>query len=66
MKMFLWKDKSGRGFRERITLDAIVSAAETEPPTLSWHDEELGEWAKEAEEGDKWEDDTNIYTCINS
>lgn len=59
-KSFIWKDKSGRGFTSKMTLDSILE----EDDKSDWFDNMLHEWAEDAEEGDEWEDRTEKYTCI--
>lgn len=63
MKKFFWKDKSRRGFTNTFTLDDLKKALKCE---RSWDDETISKWAKNAEEGDKWENAANEVTCINS
>jgi hypothetical protein len=58
--LFFWKDKSGRGFSNQITLDTI-SGIENE---TNWDGEDLKEWAENAEIGDGWENATDKYTRI--
>lgn len=58
-KRFLWIDKSGRGFRETVTWDAIADDADT----LDWDTEQcLADWSREAEIGDEFETRTEKYT----
>ena len=61
MKKFFWKDKSGRGFTNRLTLKDVLNLESEE----DWNGNELHEWAKDAEEGDRWEDAANEFTCIS-
>ena len=63
MKKFFWKDKSGRGFTNTFTLDGLKKALKGE---RSWDDEAISKWAKDAEEGAKWENAANEVTCVNS
>jgi len=59
-KTFQWKDKTGRGFKNKLTLQQINDNGDE----FSWDGESLHEWAELAEEGDVWEDAENKYTCL--
>lgn len=59
-KKFFWKDKSGRGFTQTFSLNAIRAGGNER----SWDDEPLKKWAREAEVGDVWENATDHYTRI--
>lgn len=61
-KSFMWKDKSGRGFKNTFTLVEIMQCTDEQ----SWDGISLQEWANEAEEGDEWENATNKYICTKS
>ena len=63
MKTFFWKDKSGRGFtNNNMTVEDLKNLENEE----DWNGNELHEWAEDAEEGDEWEDSSDIFTCISS
>lgn len=60
-KLFIWKDKSGRGgVNNNLTLDLILEDMDE----TNWDGESLHEWAKDAEVGDEWENGANHYMCI--
>ena len=62
MKKFFWKDKSGRGFTNTLTANDLLEMENEQ----DWNDEDLHQFAVNAEPGDKWEDAANEYTCIES
>ena len=59
MKEFFWKDKSGRGFSNTLTLEDLQSIEEQ-----NWDGDELADWANEAEQGDEFVNATSKYICI--
>lgn len=61
MKQFFWKDKTGRGFSNTLTLEDLMDMDET-----NWDGDEIAEWAEEAEEGDEFENATDKYICTKS
>ena len=62
MKKFFWKDKSGRCFTNTLTANDLLEMENEQ----DGNDEDFHQFAVNAEEGDKWEDAANEYTCIES
>jgi hypothetical protein len=62
LKQFFWKDKTGRGFSNTLTLEDVLNLEDEQ----DYSDNFLHEWAENAEEGDEWEDRTMKFTCIES
>lgn len=62
MKKFFWKDKSGRGLKNTLSLKDVLGLDNDE----SWDAEPLHEWANDAEVGDEWEDAANKFTCTSN
>lgn len=65
-KLFFWKDKSGRGGANYVTLTDIEqwqqSAEETK---VNYDDERVVPWARNAEVGDEWENASDHFTCTD-
>lgn len=60
-KAFLWIDKTGRGFKEPVSWEAI----EGNTAAIDWNTEQcLADWCREAEIGDEFENRTEKYTRI--
>lgn len=59
-KIFLWKDKSGRGGTCRFNQSQLLNIENC----YGWGDDSLHTFAREAEVGDEWEDNANKYTRI--
>lgn len=65
MKLFFWKDKTGRGFTEKFYLEDIQNNYDPDnPDVVSYDGESLQEWAEKADESDEWENAANHYICI--
>ena len=62
MKIFLYKDKTGRGIKNEIFLEDILAMDDD----TDVNDVSLHEWAKEAEVGDNWDDGDTEYICIEN
>ncbi len=63
-KMFLWKDKTGRGMSNSCSLVMLINTSNEDEE--NYDGTSLHEWAKEAEQGDEWENSTDKYICTNS
>ncbi len=59
-KTFLFKDKTGRGFTSRLSNKDIRHLEDEE----DYYSNMLHEWAKEAEEGDEWENRVMRFICL--
>ena len=59
-KTFLWKDKTGRGVKNKMTLNEILELENEQ----DYNDNDLHEWAENAEAGDEWEDRVMKFVCL--
>lgn len=59
-KIFIWKDKSGRGGNSKISLEAIMEGEKE----YSYGGDDIHVWASEADEGDEWENNAIKLICI--
>jgi len=62
IKKFFWKDLTGRGFSNTLTLEDLLEIDDESDDD----DESLHEWAEYAEQGDEWEDSTMQIICIEA
>jgi len=62
MKTFFYKDKTGRGFSNKMTANDLLQIDNDQ----DWNDQELHQFVVNAEEGDKWEDSASEIICIES
>jgi len=60
MKKLFWKDKTGRGFSNMLTIEDLLGLDNEE----DWNGELLYEWVYECEPGDRWENRVSEITCI--
>lgn len=60
--MFLWKDKTGRGLTNTLPLGVIRADTTTD---TNYDGKKLRKWAKNAEIGEVWENESEHYTRIS-
>ena len=60
MRRFFWKDKTGRGFTNILTMEDLLEIENDS----DWNDEELHDFAELAEIGDRWENREHEITLI--
>ncbi len=60
LKLFLYRDKTGRGIKETLTAQQLKTWKER-----NYDGETLTEWLQECEEGDKWENAATEIIAIN-
>lgn len=61
MKTLFWKDKTGRGFTNTLTVEDLLNLENEE----DWNGEFLHEWVESCEVGDRWENRESEITCVS-
>jgi hypothetical protein len=61
-KIFLWKDKSGRDFRNTLTEEELIIAFQDD---TNYDGETISEWLDNNPIiGDEWENEANKIICL--
>lgn len=61
-KKIIWKDKTGRGFKNTFSLAQITALDNVK----NWEGDKLHQWAISAEEGDEFENAASKFICTQN
>lgn len=63
MKIFFYKDKTGRGIKGHFSEEEI---REWDQDEMNWDGDSLAEFIESAEKSDEWENASDYYICTKS